>query len=503
MNIVEAIDDPEVFGSNFRDPESWAAWRAFLAALFALPMTPAELATYRACSGRTDAPTSPHTEAWLVCGRRAGKSYTLALIAVYLACFRDWRPHLAPGERATVMVIAADRKQARVILRYVHGLLTAVPMLAGTIEREATEAIDLSNRVSIEVNTASFRTTRGYSIAAALCDEIAYWPTDDSASPDTEILAALRPAMATLPGALLLCASSPYSRRGALWQAHQRHHGKDGSPVLVWQAATRTMNPSVPQHIVDEALAADPAHARAEYLAEFRSDVESYVRHEAVAVLVPPGCRERPPSSDIEYFAFVDPSGGSADSMTLAIGHKAGDTVVLDALRERRPPFSPEGVVQEFAALLHRYGLSEVTGDRYAGEWPREQFRKRGIDYELSPLSKSDLYRDLLPVINSAQADLLDDDRLVSQLTGLERRTARGGRDTIDHGPGGHDDVANAAAGCLVLAHTAGANRLRSGRTSTMGGPQSLLVSSRPQPQPVFSPPHEWRHHPHFRRYFK
>jgi hypothetical protein len=35
---------------------------------------------------------------------------------------------------------------------------------------------------------------------------------------------------------------------------------------------------------------------------------------------------------------------------------------------------------------------------------------------------------------------------------GLERRTARGGRDTIDHAPGGHDDLANVVAGVAVVA---------------------------------------------------
>ena len=44
---------------------------------------------------------------------RPAKSFVLATIAVFLACFRDWRPHLGPGERGTVMVIAADRRQAR------------------------------------------------------------------------------------------------------------------------------------------------------------------------------------------------------------------------------------------------------------------------------------------------------------------------------------------------------------------------------------------------------
>ena len=58
----------------------------------------------------------------------------------------------------------------------------------------------------------------------------------------------------------------------------------------------------------------------------------------------------------------------------------------------------------------------------------------------------------LRPRLNSARVELLDSPRLISQLCGLERRTARGGRDSIDHGPGGHDDLANAVAGALVLA---------------------------------------------------
>ena len=45
-------------------------------------------------------------------------------------------------------------------------------------------------------------------------------------------------------------------------------------------------------------------------------------------------------------------------------------------------------------------------------------------------------YGDMLPAINSRQLDLLDDARLVAQIVGLERRTARGGRDIIDHAPG-------------------------------------------------------------------
>lgn len=96
--------------------------------------------------------------------------------------------------------------------------------------------------------TASFRSTRGYAIAAAICDELAFWQNDNySAEPDYEIINAIRPGMLQFPNAMLLCASSPYARKGALWDAHRKHFGKDNDPILVWQAATRTMNSTVPQ----------------------------------------------------------------------------------------------------------------------------------------------------------------------------------------------------------------------------------------------------------------
>lgn len=108
-------------------------------------------------------------------------------------------------------------------------------------------------------------------------------------------------------------------------------------------------------------------------------------------------------------------------------------------------------MVEEFAKTLKDYGVSEVTGDRYGGEWPREAFRKHGIQYRLAEQTRSDLYRDLLPKLNSRQVELLDSKVLKAQLVGLERRVARGGRESIDHAPGGHDDLANAAAGVVSL----------------------------------------------------
>jgi hypothetical protein len=124
-------------------------------------------------TARSTLPTSPASEAWLVCGRRAGKSFILALCAVFLAAFYDYRQFLAPGEVGTILIIATDRRQARNIFRFIRGLLTGVPMLRRMIRRETSEVFELNNDVVIEVGTPSFRSVRGYTIVAALCDEIA------------------------------------------------------------------------------------------------------------------------------------------------------------------------------------------------------------------------------------------------------------------------------------------------------------------------------------------
>jgi len=202
VNILEALDDPHLFAPHFVG-SSWAAWKGFLAALFALSAPDGTTEAYGACTGRAKPPGAPFTEAALIVGRRGGKSRILALVAVYLAVFRDYVPHLAPGEVATIAVLAANRPQARSIFRYISGILKAVPLFARTIVDENTEAITLTNRVVIEIGTASFRTTRGYSFAAVLCDEIAFWRLLDSGA--NEILAAgayedTSPAVTFAPG---------------------------------------------------------------------------------------------------------------------------------------------------------------------------------------------------------------------------------------------------------------------------------------------------------------
>jgi hypothetical protein len=215
-----------------------------------------------------------------------------------------------------------------------------------------------------------------------------------------------------------------------------------------------TMNPTLPQRVVDDAMAEDPARASAEYLAQFRSDISSLIDPRLIEDAMRPKPIILPRQSGTVYGAFVDPAGGGQDEFTLCIGHaegkrRDGSRVVVDAVHGRLG--SPAEIVREYSEILSAYGIKRVTGDRYAGRWPRDEFQRHGIQYHVSDQDRSALYIELLAALNSGRVELPPDQKAARQLQGLERRTGRSGRDIIDHPPGAHDDLANSIAGAVAI----------------------------------------------------
>jgi hypothetical protein len=451
LSMREALESPAYFGTLLAG-DSWQAWRALLIAIVGEALTEEERVIFESLTGRGSEPLEPVEEFWGVIGRRGGKTRAMAILAAYLAACVDHRDVLAPGERGVIPLLAASVQQAASAFAFIEGIFAVAPNLKDLVDGATSDTLSLTTGIDISVRPASFRTIRGITAVAAICDEIAFWRSDDSANPDKEILKALRPSLATTGGPLIAI-SSPHAKRGELYGTFKRHYGQAGdSLILVAKAPSREMNPTLPQRVIDRAIEADPEAASAEYGAEFRGDIEIFVSREAIEACVATGMTVRAPLRSVTYRAFVDPSGGSNDAMTLAISHKEDGRVILDCILERKAPFSPDSVVGEFSGTLTAFGISTVTGDRYAGEWPRERFQVYGIRYEPAELNRSELYLAFLPLVNSGRVDLLDNARMVSQFCGLERRTSRGGRDSIDHAPGGHDDVANAVAGAAWLA---------------------------------------------------
>jgi len=453
--VVDAMSDPHLFGRWFNAP-SWATWRAVLRAAYALPMSDDDLDLFRAVAGNRAPPTRPVKELWAIAGRRSGKDSVASLIAAHTAAMMDFRPRLRPGERASILCLAVDRAQARIVHRYVRGYFDQIPLLKPLVVTDSDEVLELNNGNEIIVATNSFRAIRGKTYAAAILDEAAFWRDDNFANPDKEVYEAILPGFATLDdSALLVGITTPYMRAGLAYDKWEQHFGKDDDDVLVVYGPSTAFNPSLPQAIIDRALARDPERGKSEWLAQWRDLESAFLPLELIQSAVEPGLAARPPVAQHSYTAFTDPAGGAgSDSFTAAICHAESGVAVLDALYERAPPFSPQATVAEIASLLRQYGIHRATGDRYAGDWPAEAFRDHGVTYEPSELTRSEIYAEAIPLFTSGRVRLLDNRRVVDQFAGLRRRVQPGGREQIDHGPNAHDDLCNSAAGALVMVGT-------------------------------------------------
>jgi hypothetical protein len=289
----------------------------------------------------------------------------------------------------------------------------------------------------------------------AVCfDELSFWPTDElMALPDVEAFRAVMPALVASGG--LFCAiSSPYRRVGLLATKHRDHFGKDDPDVLFLQGPTLTFNPTLDPALIDAARLADPASAVSEWDAGFRLDLQSYLDDATIDAAIDYGRPlELPPRHDLRYHAFTDASAGRHDSFTIAIVHKEKDgRIVADVVRGRKAPFDPATVAAEYAALACEYRCGAVHGDAFAGEWTAGAFNKAGAPYRRSDLTRSEIYLEVLATWSRGLVSIPNHATLIRELRLLERRTARSGRDSVDHGSHGSDDYANALCGALLLA---------------------------------------------------
>lgn len=393
----------------------------------------------------------------VIAGRRGGKSRALSVLVCWLAALCDWSSVLAPGETAIALVISRDQRAAKIILGYLNAMFDHSALLSQAVESRNAESITLTNGINVEVRPANVVAVRGPSYVCVLGDEASFWYSEvNSANPDSEIIAAARPGLMTTRGPLLM-ASSAYARKGVMHDQWKRYYGANGPPdILVAYGSSRDFNPSLDAAEIERELAKDPVRNRAEYLSEFRNDVEGFLPRSVVEACVA-DYHELPPVAGIGYRCFVDAASGvpGGDSFTMAVSHRLGDHVVIDAIREARPPFSPSDVVNTvLVPLCKAYGISKVVGDNYAGQYPKELIRSAGISYELADKHRSELYQDpFLPLLNSRKIDLPRNERAINQICSLERSTQRSGRDLISHPTHGHDDIANAIAGAAYLAH--------------------------------------------------
>jgi hypothetical protein len=177
-SLRRAITDPKLMG-NILGGDTWTAWRALLLAAVGEPLAPEETELFTKFTGRSTPPEQCTDELWCAIGRRGGKSQAISALAVWLAILCDWRHLLSAGEYGVVLLLAPDVRQAKLLLDYAAGTIEQSPLLSQALVSRTADTLTLRNRIRIEVRSASFRRIRGVTCVAVLCDEIAFWRSDE------------------------------------------------------------------------------------------------------------------------------------------------------------------------------------------------------------------------------------------------------------------------------------------------------------------------------------
>jgi hypothetical protein len=315
VTMRRALSDKRLLGHAFAPGlirgDSWIAHRALLIAAWGEELSLAERIIFTKLTDRSREPGERADEIVVIAGRRSGKSLMIAVLICFIACLCDHSGVLAPGEKGVVLCLAPTARQALIVLDYVVGVLEASPLLSKLIKLKTQDSIELSNGIVIEVRPASFRGVRGVTTVAVVVDEGAFLfdESSGSANPDSAIIDAVKPSLATTNGMLAII-SSPWARRGYVYESWERNFGDRGDKlVLVARGDSRSFNPSLSKRIVDRAFAKDPIAAATEYGAQWRSDVVAFLSREAVMAYVKAGVREIPPVPWQVYIGFVDPAG--------------------------------------------------------------------------------------------------------------------------------------------------------------------------------------------------
>jgi hypothetical protein len=451
ITIGDALQSPQLLGAALGDDLStWRTWFSVLKAAYAEPLTEAEAAAFAQAAGNRSPPTKRVRELAVVASRRCGKGRAMGALCAFEAALVQHR--LSPGEVGTVACVSPTREQAKIVQRYALGFLEASPLLRDEIAEVTATEIRLHNGNVIVTLASDYRTLRGRSLLLACLDEASFLRDETSATPDVEVVRALLPGLTTT-GGLLCVMSSPYAQRGLLFQRHRDFFGKDDPNTLVVAGESRKFNPTLDQSVIDAAIAADPEAGAAEWLGRWRSDLATFLSDDLIDAAVD---HNRPlelaPQADIVYKAFVDMSSGVGDASTIAIAHRdTGDRVVVDVIRGVPAPHDPASVAREFVALAKEYRCRVITGDAYAKGWVKGTIEACGAEYQQSRLPRSELYLEGLVLFARGQVRLPSHDVMLRELRLLQRRTAKSGRDQVDHIVGSHDDHVNSVFGSLHL----------------------------------------------------
>jgi hypothetical protein len=304
--LRDALHDDRLLGHALVG-ESWAGWKTLLLAAAGEQLDDGEREHFTALTGRPKEPGDGLLSEVFLCigGRRGGKSRAMATFCAWLASCVDWSDVLSIGETGRVLFVAPATYQAQVISDYCRALFRENELLSSLIQGETQDELQLKRRIAFTIQAASATHARGMTAVAICLDEVCHLPSTDAVNSSEDLTQALKPSLASTGGPLLLT-SSPAGAEGLAYALFKRHYGPDGDVrCIVAKGSSRELNPSLRASIIDKAYADDAVAAAAEYGAEFREPMSSYLTREIVERCIDKGVTSRVRLPLIQYEAFL------------------------------------------------------------------------------------------------------------------------------------------------------------------------------------------------------
>ena len=448
LNIIDFIRHPLILNDQTMSPSQIV----FLKSVYGLPLDDVELEIFCRGTGRDTYVPRVQLEVTLLGGRRGGKTGKLA---ARIALYEAWRYSPIPhGERRYVMLIAPVIAQAKIAFGYILQELLNSPILSSKIAKIGANEIELKNGIVIGCYACSRVTVRGRAAVAIVCDEICFWRNEvTSVHCDEEVLAALRPSMATFPTGKIVKISTPNVKRGVVYDEFQRRGELD---QYVWQLSTQELNPTISVEFLEAERKRSPENYKREYLAEFVDSVASWIEPEVLARCVISGRKELLQVPGATYASAIDP-GFKHSNFAMAVAHLAnGDLIVLDCVPfwtgSKRVPLGFQWVCGQVAGVLGRYGINFLQGDQFAAVAIKQEFMKLGISYgefTFGRNTRAQIFNNLLHVIEQRRIELLDHPELLRQLRSLEVHRSHDGSIDVRPADGQKDDLAVVVALCV------------------------------------------------------
>lgn len=349
------------------------------------------------------------------------------------------------------MLIAPVTDQARNAFGFIRNYIQRSPELRQAIVAVRKDEIELCNGVTIACWPCSYVSVRGFSVLAAICDEVAFWKQEETAAnPVEEVLDALRPAMATFPRHKLLKISTPFRRDGLLWREYQK---RSELSFPVWHLPSPEMNRTLNVEFLEKEKKRNLEKYRREYMAEFIDHLVTWIPSEILDPCIVRGRLEVPPIPGARYAAVIDPAFRHSDFAFANVHQTDEGQVVVDRIQKwsgtKKTPVPFERVCAQIATVLQEYGINRVYGDQYCASIIRQTFDSIGIQYEEHSFgqgTRTEIFGNLRHLLTQGKIELLDNPDLTGQLRSLEERKTKAGQIDVRPAGGRKDDVAIAVA---------------------------------------------------------